>query len=89
MLYNPVEKRLCGEDRLTTRRRIGVASDAIVIGHVGGMIETRDQATLIKAFQRYYSVNPNSCLVLIGDGPLRKDLEEVARKEEPTMLFGS
>lgn len=80
VLYNPVEKRLCGEDRLTIRRRIGVASDAIVIGHVGGMIETRDQATLIKAFQRYHSVNPNSYLVLIGDGPLRKDLEEVARK---------
>ena len=44
----------------------------------GGMIATRDQGALLKAFREIQTQHPNTHLVLIGDGPLRGELVALA-----------
>lgn len=78
VLYNPVELRPQKINRNKIRQEAGIMSDTLVIGHIGGMIATRDQSTLVKAFQRINGIYPNSRLWLVGDGPLRKTLEDLA-----------
>lgn len=78
VLYNPVEPRQCFVSRNEIRSGAGIEDDAIVIGHVGGMIGSRDQATLLKAFKVIRARYLNAKLWLIGDGPLRASLEKLA-----------
>ena len=54
---------------------------ALVVGTVGRLAGVKDQATLLDAFACATSGDaiPQARLVLVGDGPLRKDLEGRAR----------
>lgn len=57
--------------------------DAFVIGTVGRLQDVKDQATLIKAFALLRAMLPDEelRLVLVGDGPLRPQLEAQVRAE--------
>ncbi|MEZ4601745.1 MAG: glycosyltransferase family 4 protein [Syntrophotaleaceae bacterium] len=77
VLHNPVEKRLCNRDKSDLRRQFGFGKNDIVIGHVGGMIPQRDQKTLILAFSKLKKTLPHARLIMIGDGSLRGQLEEL------------
>lgn len=81
VLYNPVERRECRSTRVLMRSEMQVGEHEIVVGHVGGMIHSRDQITLIKAFQMMRAAVPNARLVMIGDGPLRGELEAFVREQ--------
>jgi glycosyltransferase involved in cell wall biosynthesis len=67
------------------RRRLveeaGLAQDARIVGTVGRLNRVKDQATLIRAFGAVRAALPESVLVLVGDGPLRAELEAVAEIE--------
>ena len=80
VLYNPVEERQLSQPREHLREQLSFGAGDLVIGHVGGMISTRDQVTLLKAFREIQRQHPNSHLVLIGDGPLRGALELLAQQ---------
>lgn len=47
----------------------------IVIGHVGRLIQIKNQSFLIDIFQLFHQKHPESILVLIGDGEEKKALE--------------
>ena len=83
-IHNPVEKRECATTHHDIRKALGFSVDELVIGHVGGMIPQRDQATLIRAFARVRLDHPDSRLVLIGDGRIRADLESLAARHQLT-----
>lgn len=78
VVYNPVEPRVIAQSRAEARAELGFAADQPLIGHVGGMIETRDQASLLRAFHGVRQRYPSAGLVLLGDGPLRRQLESLA-----------
>lgn len=78
VVYNPVEPRVIEQSRADARAELGFTPDQPLIGHVGGMIEPRDQANLIRAFHGVRQRYPSAGLVLLGDGPLRRQLEGVA-----------
>lgn len=80
VLYNPVEQRQLTQTGEHLRGQLNFGAGDLVIGHVGGMIPTRDQATLLKAFCEIQTHHPNARLVLIGDGPLRGALELLVRQ---------
>jgi glycosyltransferase involved in cell wall biosynthesis len=82
VFYNPVEEREVTKERVIFREENGIGREAIVIGHIGGMIPARDQTTLIKAFCRVHERFPDSHLLLIGDGPLRGNLEALTKELE-------
>jgi len=78
VVYNPVETRAVTRTRAQVRQELGLTLEQPLIGHVGGMIASRDQANLLRAFYGLRRRHPDAALVLIGDGPLRGDLEALA-----------
>lgn len=65
-------------DSLGARRRLGIPDDAPVIGTVGRLTEIKRQDVLIRGFALLKQKYPAAHLVLVGDGPLRDDLEKLA-----------
>jgi glycosyltransferase involved in cell wall biosynthesis len=66
------------DDRAATRAALGVPTDAPLIGTVGRLSEVKRQDVLIRAFARVRQTVPAAHLVLVGDGPLLKDLQSLA-----------
>lgn len=69
-------------------------SGALVLGTVGRLSSEKDQLTLIRAFMRTRELCPHLMLrlVLIGDGPLKADIEQAivaARLEEQVWIAGA
>ena len=55
--------------------------DAVVIGHIGRFSPMKNHRFLIDFYEEFYRKEPRAHLVLVGDGPLRKDIEyRVAEK---------
>lgn len=79
VLHNPVVCRESMSSRAEQRKAFGISEKCLVIGHIGGMIPQRDQATLIRSFARVRCKQENVQLVIIGDGPRRAELEALAR----------
>ena len=68
------------------RQMLELPSEALVFGTVGRLAPTKGLSYLIKAFAKVKEQIPSAQLVLLGDGPLRQDLEKDAVK---TGLFDS
>jgi len=63
------------------RRSWGLPVEAQVVCGVVKFTEREDPLTLIRGFREARKQVPNLALLLIGDGPLRKDVEELADQE--------
>jgi sugar transferase (PEP-CTERM/EpsH1 system associated) len=63
-------------DRERLRRTRGYGPEDIVIGAVGRLCPVKDHATLIAAFERVLRREPAARLLLVGEGPERRRLEE-------------
>ena len=50
-------------------------TDCKVIGHVGGFVETKNQRFIVDIFHELYKRDNTYRLLLIGDGPLRHEVE--------------
>ena len=62
------------------KNNLGINPDSIVIGTVGRLVPVKDYATLIDAFALLKKRVQKSQLVFIGDGPLKNNLIEQAKK---------
>jgi glycosyltransferase involved in cell wall biosynthesis len=58
------------------RNELGISKDAIVIGHVGSFSPVKNHELLIELFNDLKKKVDNSYLCLVGDGPLRRKVEE-------------
>lgn len=78
---NTIPPRFPDETPAQTRSRLGIAPDEIVIGHVGVQEERKGQRFLIEAYSalRREIGGLRLRLVLEGNGPLRRQLESLAR----------
>ena len=68
------------KNRNLIRTKYNISDNTFVIGHVGRMEKVKNHKFLLKLFSLYVDKNKNSRLLLIGDGSLRRDLEDYARK---------
>ncbi len=57
---------------------LGAPPDALLLGTVGRLHPAKDQANLIRAFTTVGHAQPRARLVLVGDGALRLELEQLA-----------
>jgi glycosyltransferase involved in cell wall biosynthesis len=57
------------------RQRFGLHADDVVIGHVARFAPVKNHAVLVRAFQHVLRNNPRTFLALVGDGPLRPQIE--------------
>src|SRR5699024_10168361 len=63
------------EIRDEMRKSLGVTNQ-VVIGHIGRLHEAKNHLRLIDIFNHYQKIQPNSLLLLVGDGELRKQIED-------------
>jgi glycosyltransferase involved in cell wall biosynthesis len=66
-------------DAAKVRASVGVPADAPIIGHVGRMDPQKNHAFLLEVFRAITRRRPDARLLLIGDGPLRPELEARSR----------
>ena len=66
-------------DKEQARRAIGVNGAAPVIGTVGRLAAVKDQQTLLEAFRQIVSHYPEALLLIVGEGPMRQELEDQTR----------
>lgn len=62
------------------RARIGANNGDVVVGSVGRLVEQKDYPTQLRAFAIAARAEPKLRMVLAGDGPLRGDIEALARE---------
>jgi glycosyltransferase involved in cell wall biosynthesis len=60
------------------RAKLGLPQDAFVIGKIGRLAPLKGHEDIFKAFAILLPQEPNARLLLIGDGPLRTQLEQRA-----------
>lgn len=71
-----VERYGPADDRPALRRRLGLDPTSPLVVHVARHHPVKDQAMLIRGFSTVST--PGARLVMVGDGPLRGDLEALA-----------
>lgn len=60
------------------RKKLGIPSDAIVVGTVSRLDPVKNQPMMLRAFKQLLNNNPASWLLVVGDGPSRTALEKLA-----------
>jgi glycosyltransferase involved in cell wall biosynthesis len=80
VIENGIEMERYGRvaDRTALRRRLGLDPARRYIANVARCHPVKDQATLLRAFRRVATARADVDLLLVGDGPLRADLERLA-----------
>lgn len=65
-------------DATAARARLGLPRGGLSVGCVARLSPEKDHATLLAAFAALRARRPDAHLTLVGDGPLRKELEAEA-----------
>ena len=65
-------------DRASVRAEMGLAPNAVVVGHVGRFDPQKNHTFLLRIASELVSHEPSVRVLLIGDGPLRKSMESQA-----------
>nr|WP_246551395.1 glycosyltransferase [Geobacter hydrogenophilus] len=68
-------------DKIDAGRSLGVSEDSYVIGTVGALTEEKGHCYLLQAVTSVRKSMPNAVCVLVGDGPERTRLEQMAREQ--------
>jgi len=76
----PIDTNKTDLDARTESRGENGSQEAVVIGIVARLSEEKRHLDLLEAFSRTLQAFPNTCLVIVGDGPLRGQLEARAQK---------
>jgi len=72
-----VDPAAAADDSLEVRRELGIPQEAVVVGCLVRLAEGKGLTTLLRAFAML-PPSPETRLLLVGDGPLRPELERLA-----------
>src|SRR5262249_8259591 len=70
--------RFAGGNRAAMRRAFGFPESAFIVGTVSRLVWNKNIETLLHAFAQIAGDLTESVLLIVGDGPLRGELEELA-----------
>lgn len=62
--------------RMAARNKLELDNDVLVVGHVGKINYQKNHTFIVKIFSELVKMKENSCLLLIGDGELREEIEK-------------
>jgi glycosyltransferase involved in cell wall biosynthesis len=62
--------------REAVREEFNLDKNMFVLGHVGRFAQQKNHAFLIDIFARFNKIKKDSVLILVGDGPLRSNIEK-------------
>lgn len=63
-------------DPTQVRTELGIPADRFVIGHVGRFSKEKNHKFLLKVFAEVVRRNPNTHLLLVGEGKLQPDIQQ-------------
>lgn len=63
------------ESNFSARAKLNIPMNGTVVGHVGRFNEQKNHDFLIDIFNEYHKKNENSYLLLVGDGPLKSQIQ--------------
>ncbi|KAA8824947.1 glycosyltransferase family 1 protein [Bifidobacterium reuteri] len=66
------------ETRARLRKQLNIASSTTVIGFCGTLREQKNPLFLLDVFAAYHVINPDSMLLIVGDGELRSSVKQHA-----------
>lgn len=92
MIKNAIDVSLYKQDqnvRKVYRDQFGIKSDEKLIIHVGRFHESKNHSFLIKVFSALLKKDKKNKLLLVGDGKLRKSIEDMVRNKgiEENVIF--
>ena len=67
-------------DSSTIRAELGIAQNSFVIGHVGRFAEQKNHHFLVEIAGRLAKMEPTAVFLLVGDGPLKPQIEALVRE---------
>jgi glycosyltransferase involved in cell wall biosynthesis len=73
-------QRVTQADIDDVRARVGATPDTVLVGSVGRLVEQKDYPTQLRAFAIAAKQDPRLRMVLAGDGPLRPEIEALAKE---------
>ena len=79
MIPNGVDLKrfaFCEKKRQQMRHELGIAADTFVLGHIGRITVPKNHQFLVELFAAYHKENPNSRLLLVGDGELFETVQQ-------------
>ena len=81
--------RFCPGDKGAARARLGLSADKRIVLFVGNLVEVKAVDVLLKAWRGVSPGGDVSKLIIVGDGPLRPELERQAESMElrPSVEF--
>ena len=74
-LFRPRE-----EVRASIRGELGVSDGTFVLGHIGRVVPPKNHKRLLSIFRALLDIEPDSLLVLVGDGPLMGQVKVEAER---------
>lgn len=83
LFYNAIDLERFKYDagkRKRTRDELGIENDTFVIGHMGRFMAQKNHSFLITAFAKFLKFEPNSLLLLAGNGDHIGQIEDLATK---------
>ena len=66
-------------DRKSLREQLRIADDAIAVIQVGRFVAVKNHALLLRIAEQGTRVEPRFVFIVVGDGPLREEIERSAR----------
>ncbi len=79
------------EKRRKIRDELEISDNTFVIGHIGVFRKQKNHKFLIEIFNEYLKSNPNSILILVGDGELKEEIVDMVKElniEEKVKFLG-
>lgn len=74
--------------RQEIRSQLGVSDNYTLVCHVGSFVKPKNHRQIVEIFNAYHKVQPNSKLMLIGEGPLKKEIQrQVSRLDFSDSVF--
>lgn len=70
--YNPAVRKVM-------RNMFGVSDNQFIIGHIGRFNKQKNHKFLINIFVEILKKEPNAILLLVGDGNLRQDIQQICK----------
>lgn len=74
------KKRISPEERLKKRRELGIKDDELVLINLGRLGAEKNIGELVELFSKAIKKRSNLRFLIVGDGPAREELEELARE---------
>jgi glycosyltransferase involved in cell wall biosynthesis len=85
LIYNAVEPPdylMNDQQRRKMRASLGFDAEAIIIAVVASLTANKGHGLLISSFQQIFSTHPWIRLLIVGDGPLRGQLETEVQRQQ-------